>query len=129
PFHLTQHSGAAGRGVRDGGPSGRGQRFGEARGVVPREPADPAGRVDGDVAVGDPASEDVDEEVGQVRAALVAGEMVDADQIDDLGLGAGLLADIADRGLDWALAVSDLATGQTPESVSLALLTQQNAAA
>ena len=50
------------------------------------------------------------------------------DQVDDLGLGAGLLADVADDGVDRALAVADLAAGQAPEPVTLALLAQQHAA-
>ena len=95
---------------------------------MPGEAADAAGGVDGDVARGDLAAEHVHQHVGQVGAALVAGELVDADQVDDLGLGAGLLADVADDGVDRALAVADLSAGQTPEPVSLALLAQQDAA-
>ena len=41
---------------------------------------------------------------------------------------AGLLADVADRGVDRALVVADLAAGQAPEAVALALLAEQDAA-
>ena len=67
--------------------------------------------------------------VGQVGPATVAGELVYPDEIQDLGLRTGLLADVADDGVDRAFAIADLSTRQAPEPVSLALLTQQHAAA
>ena len=45
-----------------------------------------------------------------------------------LDLGAGLLADVADDGVDGALAGADLAARQSPEPVTLALLAQQHVA-
>jgi len=56
------------------------------------------------------------------------GELVHAHQVLDLGLAAGLLADVADDGVDGALICADLATGETPEPVTVALLAEEDAA-
>ena len=72
--------------------------------------------------------ENVRDHVGKIVAAAVAGELVHAHQVLDLGLAAGLFADVADDGVEGALICADLATGKAPEPVTVALLAEQDSA-
>ena len=94
---------------------------------MPGEPGDARG-VDRQFVGEQFAAEHVDEHVGQAGAAAVTGQVVHADEVDELGLHAGLFADVADDGVDRAFRVADLASWQAPETVPLALLAEQHAA-
>jgi hypothetical protein len=121
-LHVPDHARVARDDVTECRPGGGREGRREIGRVVPRQPADASGGVDRDVAL-NAAAEDVHQHVGKVTAG-VAGELVQPDQVDDLGLSAGLFAHIADDRVDRALAGADLAAGQAPKPVTLALLAE-----